>query len=263
MPAIINNHQGQAVMGMGLGYMLMYRDLICDMIDKILREEMANMERASEEIARGVIYDKSIYVLGTGHSMLVAAEMFHRAGGLAKIYPMLDIAISPFSGAAKSSMIERLSGYADALIEYYSPSEGDVLIVISNSGKNAVPVEASVLARERGVSVIAITSVEYSKKLEPENRYGKRLYEVADIVIDNKVPEGDAALEIKELGGKRIAPVSTIVNSFIAHSLEILAIEKLVKRGYEPEIWVSVNIPGSKDLNRMLLEKYKRSVKHL
>ncbi len=248
---------------MGLDYILMYRDVIYNIIEKILREETANMKKASEEIARGIMYDKSIYVLGTGHSMLVAAEMFYRAGGFAKIYPMLDIALSPFSGAAKSSMVERLSGYADALIEYYSPSEGDVLIVISNSGKNAVPVEASVLARERGVSVIAITSVEYSKKLEPENRYGKRLYEVADIVIDNKVPEGDASLEIKELNGKRIAPVSTIVNSFIAHSLEILAVEELVKRGYNPEIWISVNIPNSKNLNRILLEKYKKSVKHL
>ncbi|MEM1610133.1 MAG: SIS domain-containing protein [Sulfolobales archaeon] len=248
---------------MGLGYVYMYRDVIHSIFERILSEEMANMERASEEMAMGIMNDRLIYVLGTGHSMLVAVEMFHRAGGLARIYPMLDTALSPFSGAAKSSMIERLSGYADALIEYYSPSEGDVLIVISNSGKNAVPVEASVLARERGVRVIAITSVEYSKKLEPENRYGKKLYEVADIVVDNKVPEGDAAVEIKELGGRRIAPVSTIVNSFIAHTLEILAIEKLIKRGYEPEIWVSVNIPHSKDLNRMLLEKYKKYVKHL
>ena len=244
-------------------YVYKYKSIIDNIIEKILSEEAENIVRASEEIVKSIMSNKMVYVLGTGHSMLVAIEMFHRAGGLARVYPMLDIDLSPFSGASKSSAIEKLSGFADVLIEYYSPSEGDVLIVISNSGKNAVPVEAAVLARERGVRVIAITSIEYSKKLRPENRFGKRLFEVADVVIDNKVPEGDASIEIEGLGGKRIAPVSTIVNSFIIHSLEILVVERLIERGYEPEIWVSVNIPHSTDLNKKLLDKYKNVIKYL
>jgi len=241
----------------------MYKNIISNIIERILSEERSSLERASDEMASSIMKGRMIYVLGTGHSMLIAIEMFHRAGGLARVYPMLDIALSPFSGASKSSMIERLSGYADAIIDYYSPGSGDVLIVISNSGKNAVPVEASVLARERGARVVAITSVEYSKRLRPENRYGKRLFEVADVVIDNKVPEGDASVEIEGVRAGRVAPVSTIVNSFIAHTLEILTIERLVEKGYEPEVWSSVNIPQGVELNRELLERYKGVVKHL
>ncbi|MEM4672938.1 MAG: hypothetical protein QW366_04095, partial [Sulfolobales archaeon] len=99
--------------------------------------------------------------------------------------------------------------------------------------------------------------------LKPSNRYGKKLYEVADIVIDNKVPEGDAVIEVKELRGRRIAPISTIVNAFIAHVIEIMTVERLIEEGYEPEIWVSVNIPGGNEINKSLVEKYFTRIKHL
>ncbi|MEM1633662.1 MAG: SIS domain-containing protein [Sulfolobales archaeon] len=248
---------------MSWSYVSQYRDKLVEVIDRILNEERENLERASEEIARAIIREKMIYVLGTGHSMLIAIEMFHRAGGLARVYPILDPSLGVFGGALKSSDIEKLSGYADVLVKYYPLSEGDILMVISNSGKNAVPVEASVLARERGCRVIGITSVEYSRKLKPSNRYGKKLYEVADIVIDNKVPEGDAVIEVKELRGRRIAPISTIVNAFIAHVIEIMTVERLIEEGYEPEIWVSVNIPGGNEINKSLVEKYFTRIKHL
>jgi len=244
-------------------YVADYWERVSNTISRILSEEKASIEKASEEVAKAITNGKMIYVLGTGHSMLVAIEMFHRAGGLARIYPILDPGISVFSGALKSSMFERLSGYAEILIDYYQVGLGDVLIVISNSGKNAVPVEASVSARERGARVVAITSLEYSRMLKPENRFGKKLYEVADIVIDNKIPEGDAVVEIKSLGGRRIAPISTIINSFIAHTIEIMAVGRLLELGYNPEIWVSVNVPKGSEINRELSKKYFSIIRHL
>lgn len=240
-----------------------YRDIIVRTINEILNIEREGLERASDLMVDSIANGRMIYVLGTGHSALIAMEIFYRAGGLARIYPILDPSITIISGAVKSSLVERLSGYADILLNYYPISRGDTLIVISNSGKNAVPVEAAVMARDRGAHTIAITSIEYSKRLKPENRYGRRLFEVADVVIDNRVPEGDVVIEIEELGGVRIAPISTIVNAFIAHSLEILVIEKLIKRGIEPEIWVSVNIPRGSERNRALIEKYIGLIKHL
>jgi uncharacterized phosphosugar-binding protein len=248
---------------MAWAYVELYRDEVQRILERVLKEERLNMERAAEEISRALERDGMIYVLGTGHSMLVAAEMFHRAGGLARIYPILETSLSPFSGALKSSSLERLSGYAEILFNYYRISSSDILIVISNSGVNAVPVEAAHEAKKRGVATIAITSVEYSRKIEPRNSLGKRLYEIADITIDNKVPEGDAAIEIKGLQGMKMAPVSTIVNSFIAHSLEILAVEMLMKKNIAPEIWASVNLPRSREINRYIENKYLNRIKHL
>jgi len=119
---------------MAWAYVELYRDEVQRILERVLKEERLNMERAAEEISRALERDGMIYVLGTGHSMLVAAEMFHRAGGLARIYPILETSLSPFSGALKSSSLERLSGYAEILFNYYRISSSDILIVISNSG---------------------------------------------------------------------------------------------------------------------------------
>lgn len=240
----------------------LYRQRLLETLERILEEERSSMDRAAEEISRALEGGGMLYVLGTGHSMLVAAELFHRAGGLARIYPMLELSLSPFSGALKSSVLERLSGYGEILVSYYSPGRGDVLLVISNSGVNAVPVEAAHAARESGASTVAITSKQYSARLSPRNRLGKRLYEVVDVAIDNKIPEGDVSIEVPGLGA-RMAPLSTIVNSFIAHTLEILAVEKLLEKGARPEIWASVNMPESGESNRALEKRYFGKVKHL
>lgn len=247
---------------MAWGHVDLYRRRLLEILERILEEERPSMDRAAEEISRALEGGGVVYVLGTGHSMLVAAELFHRAGGLARIYPMLEPSLGPFSGALKSAALERLSGYGEALINYYSPGSGDVLLVVSNSGVNAVPVEAAHAARQRGAVAVAITSKRYSAGLSPRNRLGKRLYEVVDVAIDNKIPGGDASVEIPGLEA-RMAPLSTIVNAFTAHSLEILAAEKLLRKGVRPEIWASVNVPESTEINRALERKYFKEIKHL
>jgi uncharacterized phosphosugar-binding protein len=104
--------------------------------------------------------------------------------------------------------------------------------------------------------------LEFSKNVPPENPLGRKLYEVSDVVIDNKVPEGDAIYEVPELGVK-IAPVSTIVNAFILQLLNIRTVEKLVERGVKPEVWVSANIPGGIERNRAYIAKYLGTIKSL
>jgi len=236
-------------------------EVVFRVIHRVLAEEGPNLERASELVAESIASGGLEYVFGTGHSMLVALEVFHRAGELVRVYPVVDLSLLGFPSATRASSLERLPGYAKAIADSIKVEPNSVLVVVSNSGKNAVPVELAHEMRSRGVRVVAVTSVEYSRRLKPENPLGKRLYEVADVVVDNKVPEGDAVYELK--GDTRVFPVSTIVNSFIVHAINSRAAEILLSKGFEVEVWTSVNIPGGRERNERYLSKYYEVLKYL
>jgi len=243
-------------------HVLKYHDIIKDLLQRVITEEIINIERASDLIVESFSRGGLLYVFGTGHSMLMSLELFHRAGGLVRVYPLIDLSLLGVNGALKASYLERLTGYARALLASINIIPGSVMLIISNSGKNAGPVEMAYEALRRGMKIIAVTSIEYSKKLPPDNSLGKKLYELADVVIDNKVPEGDAVVEIEGLDTK-IAPVSTIVNAFILNSIVIRVVEKSIERGIEPEVWMSSNIPGGIERNEKYREKYINIIKPL
>ncbi|MBS7624201.1 MAG: SIS domain-containing protein [Candidatus Bathyarchaeia archaeon] len=239
-----------------------YRERVFEIIGKICSEEMENILAASRIMADCIERGNLIYAFGAGHSMALALDIFYRAGGLPQVYPMLDISVSAYNGAIKSTELEKLPGYARVLVDYYGVGEGSTIIVISNSGNRVLPVEVGVEAKRRGAKTIAVTSKKYSESLPAENPYGKRLYEVADITVDNKVPPGDAIIELDGLPTK-IAPVSTIINSFILQSLVIATIDELIKKGTKPKIWVSAHIPGGEERNRAVIAEFFGKIKPL
>jgi len=194
--------------------------------------------------------------------MMMAQEMFSRAGGLVRVYPVFDTSLSVMDGAVKSTLLERAPGYARILLSSITLHPNSVLMIFSNSGKNSVPVEMAIAAKERGLKVVAVTSVGYSKSVPPDNPYGKRLFEVADVVIDNKVPAGDAVVAIPGLDAP-MGAISTIVNAFIAQLVAMKTAQKMLERGVKPEVWVSANVPGADAKNLVYLEKYRNAVKYL
>lgn len=235
---------------------------IFEVLRKVIKTQRDNIQKAAEIITETVANDGMVYVFGTGHSHLIAEEAFARAGGLACFGAILDPSFMLHTGALKSGMLERLSGYAAILLNYYFVSGKDVLIIVSNSGINAVPVEMAIEGKKRGAKIIAITSLEHSKSMKSRHPSGKKLYELADIVIDNCGVLGDAIIDIEGVKYK-VAPTSTVTGAAILNALVAQVAENLAKRGIEPPVWVSGNVGGSEVHNLQLALKYKDKLRHL
>lgn len=225
-----------------------YFEHIQGQLGTVLQRQQDQLHRAANSWATAIAADRMIYVFGSGHSRLIAGELYWRAGGLASVMVLDD----PSEGA-----VERLEGYAKAITDPYDFGEGDVLIVISNSGINAVPIEVALEGKARGATVQAITALEHSRQSTSRHSSGKRLFEIADQVLDTCGPYGDAAIAIT---GRewRVGATSTVVSVALLNAIVAQTAELLVARGVEPPVLVSSNVPEGDEHNERLARHYWR-----
>ncbi len=212
------------------------------------------IRNAAEVVADAIANDRDYLLFGSGHSALIAREAFWRAGGLAPAIVIDDIA----GGDA-----ERIEGIATLLLARYDLRPHSVIIVISNSGTNAVPVEVAMLSKAAGLTVIAMTSLAHSQAVAPRHSSGKKLYEIADIVIDTRGIPGDAALTLP--GGQlKSGATSTVVGAAIIEAITVQAAARLAERGITPPVLVSSNLPGGDAHNKAIAARYQpRMVRYL
>ena len=229
-------------------------------LKEIMATQAENISRAADFTAETLKNDGMIRPFGTGHSHLVATEMYMRAGGFVPVVPLLEGNLMMHEGGRKSSALERLPGYAATLLALHDVSSRDTLIVISQSGRNSAPIEMAVEGKKRGMKTVAITSIKHAKSVLSRHSSGKRLFEIADVVIDNCTPTGDAAVEIEEINSA-VAPLSTITGSFIWHQIAVLTVRKLLSRGITPPVFKSNNAQGGDEHNIELFMKYRDRVK--
>jgi uncharacterized phosphosugar-binding protein len=224
--------------------------------------EPAAIRAAAELCAQAIAEDRLIYTFGTGHSSLLASEGLFRAGGLACVSSMLESPITFEPGGVASSFFERREGYAPLLLARYDVSPGDVLVLFSNSGVNALPVEVAIAAKGRRLRVVAVVSRSYAEQAPRTAPGGESLVEVADVVIDNHVPPGDAVVPFYD-DMVRAASVSTVSGAFIWNALVAETVSLLEKEGIRAPVYVSSNMPGAKDHNEALVRRYRTRVRHL
>ena len=235
-------------------------------VDDVLRgvesTEAAAIRSAAVLCAAAIEDDGLVYTFGTGHSSLLASEGLFRAGGLACVSAILEPPVTFEPGGIASSFFERSRDYAPLLLARYDLTPGDVLVVFSNSGVNALPVEVAIEARARGVRVVGVLSRAYAGQAPRTASGGESLAEVADVVIDNHVPPGDAVVGFYD-DAVRAASVSTVSGAFIWNALVAEVVSILEKEGIRAPVYVSSNMPGAKDNNEALVRRYRTRVRHL
>jgi uncharacterized phosphosugar-binding protein len=237
-----------------------YAAAIAELIDTCARVEADAIERAGDIVAETLARRGLVYVFGSGHSHMLGEEAFYRAGGLAQVCPILVPPYMLHEGAVTSTRLERETGHAERILAGYDVNpERDCMVVASNSGVNALPLEMAQIARARGIPVIAITSFAYSRSV-PDRPV--RLYEVADVAIDNHCPPGDALVTVdRDL--PPMGPGSTIVGAFLLNSILLAAAEELTRSGHRPAVYLSANMPGAAESNHALTAGLRRRIPHL
>jgi uncharacterized phosphosugar-binding protein len=206
--------------------------------------------RLAPQIGRSIALGGVVHTFGSGHSEIVSREIIGRAGGLVCVTGIVD----PTGG-----FIENLPGYGEILAarydRQYQLNAGETVIVISNSGKNASPVDVALYARAKGLTIAALTCMAMSKITPSQHPSGKRLFEVADHVLDNCGVPGDAVVEVG--GGASAGPTSTLVGCSILNWLMLAVAEWLGANGHPLPVLRSQNTPGAIEHNRELAARYK------
>lgn len=241
---------------------LEYLNNLCKILEDITVHQTYAIESAAKAFAWALENDRNIYLFGTGHSHMLAEELFYRAGGLVKIQPVFETPLMLHESASKSTETERIEGYAQKIFTDYSMKKNDVIVIISNSGRNGVCVDMAQLAKNEGLTVIALTNLKHSTSMASRHPSGKKLYEFADIVLDNMGCVGDASIYFEELG-RKASPTSTSTGAAILNAVVAGTIEKMLADGFMPEVFSSSNVDGGDAVNKAFVEKYKGKIKSL
>lgn len=237
----------------------------------LLREATSRLQRLSADTEAGAL-DPAIALMveaidgggvlqafGTGHSEAFAMELAGRAGGLIPTnrFALRDVVMHgdrDISVLEGEPPLERQPWVVDELMATVQIDDADVFLIASNSGVNGSIVGAALWAQERGHKVIAVTSLEHTARVEPKHPSGKRLSEIADVVIDNLAPYGDVTLDVSD--AVRAGAISSITAAFIAQLLTLGVARTITARGDTPPMYISANIPGGDDHNSVLEARY-------
>ncbi len=244
-----------------------YYQSILDNLGVVNATQGENITKAASLMADAIARDRLIHVYGGGgHTTLPVGEMFFRAGGLSCINPMMETGLSVFNQAEKYLALERTPFYGASIVKYYRLQPDDVVIIFHNIGVNPATIDAAMEIKAAGAKIIAVSSSYWQNELPADHfirhSSGKNLFDFADVCIDDFNPVGDATVMVPGLDTP-IAPISNIVDFYIAHLLEIECVRICIERGITPPVWNSANAPGGDEKNAAYLEKYRPRIKML
>ncbi|MFJ2831330.1 SIS domain-containing protein [Streptomyces sp. NPDC087263] len=233
-------------------------DAAIGLLQQVRDEDAGEIEAAGTLIADTVAAGGRLFAFGAGHSSLAAQDVVYRAGGLA----LMNLLVVPgvvgvdVMPATLGSALERVDGLASVVLESSPARSGDLLVIISLSGRNALPVEMAMSARTLGLKVIGVTSVAYTTETKSRHTSGTYLKDHCDIVLDSRIPVGDAELTVDTIEAP-FAPASTVVTSALLQAVMATAAGALADRGIEPPLLRSGNVDGGHEWNNQVMTQYR------
>jgi uncharacterized phosphosugar-binding protein len=241
-----------------------YLDEVIALLGRVRAEESDALAEAAELMATAIAERRRIFAFGCTHSSLPVQDLVYRAGGLMLVNPIYGPGITALDvrPPTLTSAMEKLPGFAATLLDNAPVEAGDVLIVVSVSGRNAVPIEMAQVARERGLMVIGVTSRAYSEAVTSRHPSGRKMHELAHVVLDNKVAPGDAVLEADGVP-QRFCPASGVTSTALLHALVAATIERLLARGITPPVYLAANVDGGAEYNAALLAEHRDRIFYL
>lgn len=239
-----------------------YFDKSIALIQQFLGSQLETIEQAAELIAQAVADGHTLYAWGGPHSSLPVQDIFWRAGGMALVNPLFAPGLSLEMGPIYlTSFYERMEGAGREFFSQVGAEAGDVIILLSTSGRNAFPIEMAKSAREAGLKVIGVTSLSYSNSVTSRHSSGKKMFDYCDIVLDNLTVPGDAILADERLPQK-VGPTSGWMGCLILQALMAETAERLAMKGIVPPIYYALNLDGSSEyveyINRLRRERGTR-----
>ncbi|MEU0674899.1 SIS domain-containing protein [Streptomyces sp. NPDC006172] len=233
-------------------------DAAIALLRRVREEEAEGIQAAGALLADTVASGGRLFAFGAGHSSLAAQDVVYRAGGLALMNLLavpgtVGVDVTP---ATLGSALERVDGLAAAVLDTSPVRAGDALVIISLSGRNALPVEMAIDARALGVKVIGVTSLAYTEETKPRHASGTFLKDHCDLVLDSKIAVGDAELTYDTVPAP-FAPASTVVTTALLQAVMATAAASLADRGVEPPLLRSGNVDGGHEWNGRVMEEYR------
>lgn len=247
---------------------LAYFDAAQGIINRLRDTQLDAISDAANLCIDTIASDGLVHLFGTGHSRIPVEEMFPRHGSFPGFHPIVELSMTHHTqvvganGQRQAMFIERMEGLGEVILNNFVFKENDCMMIFSNSGVNAVVLDVAIGAKSRGLPVIAMVSMDHCMASEPKHSSGKRLPDVADIVIDNCTPKGDALVEVDGLDYP-VGPGSTIAYAFIVNALKSLIADGLTKRGKPPLVLTSSVLIGSeasKDLFERTYNDYRARI---
>jgi len=251
-----------------------YYDKTQALLAQLRTTQLAAIEQAAELCADRIARGGLVFMFGAGHSRMMCEEMAPRQGCFVGFYAWAEQAVSQhcatigMNGLRGPLFLEKIEGYAEALLAGFKFGPHDAFIVISTSGIRPLIVEMALGAKARGMPVIGIVSVPHCSQSKPAHASGKKLIDVADVVLDNQCPAGDCVVEVPGLEW-RTGPTSTVTGAMLINMLRCATAERLLQKGHQPVMLPSHQFVGTTTAHaaeeqlEAYYEGYRRSVAHL